>query len=247
MSERVANTEVSDDVRATLRLMGSRARKTPHAGSNERLILTPKLRVGNAGVLRLSSQYAVPAAEGPDANDTPPTTKQSVSTPHVEPVRTPAPEPVKQDGSKADVLVLTSPIKQPAASRPTDVSDLKTKITELETAIAKTVDQWEPDGSSNDPYAGKQPLSMAWPEDDADDTATALQHLVRGPATGKALTDAVQTAVSGQVLDEKALRSMVADIVKSELQGELGDRITRNVRKLVRREIHRALTAKSFS
>ncbi len=45
------------------------------------------------------------------------------------------------------------------------------------------------------------------------------------------------------VIDEDALRDMVVDIVRSELQGALGERITRNVRKLVRREIQRALAA----
>ncbi|WP_243614645.1 hypothetical protein [Shimia aestuarii] len=45
------------------------------------------------------------------------------------------------------------------------------------------------------------------------------------------------------MLDEAVLRDMVADIVRQELQGALGERITRNVRKLVRREIHRALAA----
>lgn len=48
------------------------------------------------------------------------------------------------------------------------------------------------------------------------------------------------------VLDEEALRELVADIVRQELQGALGERITRNVRKLVRREIHRALSAQEF-
>ncbi len=47
-------------------------------------------------------------------------------------------------------------------------------------------------------------------------------------------------------LDEETLREMVSDMVRSELQGELGDRITRNVRKLVRREIHRALASRDF-
>jgi len=45
------------------------------------------------------------------------------------------------------------------------------------------------------------------------------------------------------VIDEEMLRDMVAEIVRQELQGALGERITRNVRKLVRREIHRALSA----
>ncbi|WP_137701604.1 hypothetical protein [Marimonas lutisalis] len=48
------------------------------------------------------------------------------------------------------------------------------------------------------------------------------------------------------VIDEEMLREMVAEIVRQELQGTLGERITRNVRKLVRREIHRALAAQEL-
>ncbi|MGI3170655.1 hypothetical protein ACRARG_16005 [Pseudooceanicola sp. C21-150M6] len=47
----------------------------------------------------------------------------------------------------------------------------------------------------------------------------------------------------GAYLDEEILRDLVSEIVRQELQGALGERITRNVRKLVRREIHRALAA----
>ncbi len=48
------------------------------------------------------------------------------------------------------------------------------------------------------------------------------------------------------ILDEDMLREMVAEIVRQELQGALGERITRNVRKLVRREIHRALASQEL-
>ncbi|WP_258087685.1 hypothetical protein, partial [Xenorhabdus bovienii] len=48
------------------------------------------------------------------------------------------------------------------------------------------------------------------------------------------------------LLDEEMLRDMVSDIVRQELQGALGERITRNVRKLVRREIHRALASREL-
>ena len=48
------------------------------------------------------------------------------------------------------------------------------------------------------------------------------------------------------ILDEETLRDLVAEMVRQELQGELGDRITRNVRKLVRREIQRALASREF-
>jgi hypothetical protein len=47
-------------------------------------------------------------------------------------------------------------------------------------------------------------------------------------------------------LDETALQALVAEIVRQELQGALGERITRNVRKLVRREIHRVLMSQDF-
>ncbi|MEL6549826.1 MAG: hypothetical protein AAFQ54_06210 [Pseudomonadota bacterium] len=47
-------------------------------------------------------------------------------------------------------------------------------------------------------------------------------------------------------IDEEQLREMVTEIVRTELQGELGERITRNVRKLVRREINRALAGQDL-
>jgi hypothetical protein len=42
-------------------------------------------------------------------------------------------------------------------------------------------------------------------------------------------------------LDEEALREMINAIVREELQGELGERISRNLRKLIRREISELL------
>lgn len=48
-------------------------------------------------------------------------------------------------------------------------------------------------------------------------------------------------------IDQEQLRSMVVAIVREELQGALGERITRNVRKLVRREIYRILASEDFS
>jgi len=50
----------------------------------------------------------------------------------------------------------------------------------------------------------------------------------------------------GVALDEAALRELVADVVREELTGPMGERITRNVRKLVRREIYRILSSQDF-
>jgi hypothetical protein len=46
-------------------------------------------------------------------------------------------------------------------------------------------------------------------------------------------------------IDQDILREMIAEVVREELQGEMGERITRNIRKLVRREINNALSSRS--
>lgn len=48
------------------------------------------------------------------------------------------------------------------------------------------------------------------------------------------------------VIDEDMLREIVARLVREELQGTMGERITRNLRRMVRREIARALALKEF-
>lgn len=47
-------------------------------------------------------------------------------------------------------------------------------------------------------------------------------------------------------LNEDLLREIVRDMIQAELQGTLGERITRNVRKLVRAEINRALAGRDY-
>lgn len=46
--------------------------------------------------------------------------------------------------------------------------------------------------------------------------------------------------------DQDELRDMVAQIVREELTGDLGERVTRNIRKMVRREINRSLSARDI-
>jgi hypothetical protein len=48
-------------------------------------------------------------------------------------------------------------------------------------------------------------------------------------------------AAPAPLFDEAALRDMINAIVRDELQGELGERINRNLRKLIRREIGQIL------
>lgn len=53
-------------------------------------------------------------------------------------------------------------------------------------------------------------------------------------------------AAGGMTFDEEVLRDLVRDLIREELAGSLGERITRNVRKLVRAEIARALALRDF-
>jgi len=66
---------------------------------------------------------------------------------------------------------------------------------------------------------------------------------------GEASVDAAEDGAAGAdeaILDEDALRELVARMVREELQGSVGERITHNVRRMVRREIARALSLQSF-
>lgn len=151
----------------------------------------------------------------------------------------------------------TSP--EPAKSeRVARAASLSAKIQALESAIAQTQDQWEPDGSQGDDYAGVPTRSMKWR--DANEQATSREAaMANEPVKEQVIATPPQAAGHEQLendvadmfsdegfIDEEALRDLVADIVRKELQGPLGERITRNVRKLVRREIQRALTTQQF-
>ncbi len=45
-------------------------------------------------------------------------------------------------------------------------------------------------------------------------------------------------------VDPDALRGLVAELVREELHGVMGERVTRNLRKLVRREVARAIASR---
>lgn len=156
-----------------------------------------------------------------------------------------------------------------AASEEHSGQSIESKIAALEALVGGTNDQFEPDGAEEPNGAPDAGQSLPWI--DARDSGTANTPLpesndeaqtadfdasafaVRRPrnsvieeAASEAeneFADAVANNLDGAFLDEDALRDMVAEIVRQELQGPLGERITRNVRKLVRREIYRALAA----
>lgn len=164
-----------------------------------------------------------------------------------------------------------APAPEPAPVDDWEEVTLEDRIAELEAAVASSDDEYEPDGSEVEPAETTMDLSAF--EDDAFELSP--EHAVH-PAEEAApapeidvapeVQDAVQEAPDApaeenaadpsqdnvfeddlsEVFDEEMLRDLVSEFVRKELQGELGERITRNVRKLVRREINRALAARDF-
>ena len=114
--------------------------------------------------------------------------------------------------------------------------------------MAGRKDEWEPDDPGADAYAGTEAPTMAWEDTEVSATPTFSHHAQRAEQADDIVDEPEPQIFSSDedVLDEEALRDLVADIVRQELQGALGERITRNVRKLVRREIHRALAAQDL-
>ncbi|OYU18812.1 MAG: hypothetical protein CFE34_08560 [Rhodobacteraceae bacterium PARR1] len=113
-----------------------------------------------------------------------------------------------------------------------------------------------------------QPQDAAMSEDLAPDAveieAELLDDTTADPAFDAVWADAAEAEVLRQlaedgtipqapprsdddmVYEENLLRDLVRDIIREELQGALGERITRNVRKLVRAEIARAMALRDF-
>lgn len=166
-------------------------------------------------------------------------------------------------------------IAQMTAESETSAAALTAKIAALETAIGQISETWEPDDAGESDYAGSEMQAMEWeddpreqelnkqagsifpgpsqapvePEPEAEHQSlqdTDLHDDQSADAAETPTDDGFDYSADEQLIDEDALRDLVSDIVRAELQGALGERITRNVRKLVRREIHRALTAQDL-
>ncbi|SLN74278.1 hypothetical protein ROJ8625_04032 [Roseivivax jejudonensis] len=149
------------------------------------------------------------------------------------PVADGAPEAAQPatDAPASDVRPVPFSIRRAAEAqdRAKPTLSLEDKISELEAMIAQADADWEPTPRAPRRAPEERGVTVPgpWPE--------RLEPQETRPAT------TTSPDVPALPLDADALREVVADIVRQELQGMLGERITRNVRKLVRREINRAL------
>lgn len=148
-----------------------------------------------------------------------------------------------------------APPRTTAMANPPDFRRLEATIAELEAAVSASGSVFEPDGSEDATGAAPgsnvtalyarpsfqnfaaSPLPEAAPAAPADD-APVTTTWVDGTAEDD---DTFET-----VIDEATLRILVAQIVREELHGHLGERITLQVRKLVRAEVAKALDARGL-
>ena len=96
--------------------------------------------------------------------------------------------------------------------------------------------------------AGNIEPDQAWADEAEARVIAELED--RGVAgAARAVDAAAGDAAAGEdgfAYEEQVLRELVRDIIREELQGGLGERITRNIRKLVRAEIARAMATQAL-
>lgn len=277
MSDPVTNSEVENVLASIRRLVGD-TKKVEEASEEEsatdRLILTQQQRVTEPDVLQLTPEDAVGSEENWQEYEEPPfetsddlRVKESQGSAGESGT---ASEDASAQDNPAEEDELSSNNTEKADEESEEIDDnqqdnsnaseltenaqtLSEKIAALETAIARTHDEWDPDGNEQDAYAGSQSSAMTWQDDveldgmgspvdnnseaSDDDTSTDDTQIIDEETLHAMVTEIVQ-----QLLSEK----VVADAVRKELQGDLGIRISQNVRKLVRREIQLALSAQGL-
>ena len=136
---------------------------------------------------------------------------------------------------------------------------LEETIAELEAAVAASAEEKVLDAAGGLAEAGFDMSTLAAITRQAMQPAVVPRRLHLGAATvGHEIAQVAGTiaaepdqsslfdGLDDTIMDEAALRELGIEVIRQELQGALGERITRNVRKLVRAEIHRAMAGREF-
>lgn len=202
-------------------------------------------------------------AEAPMAEDVPtePTTSADISA-----FRRPE-DVLEHLDARLNLGNTDKPPSEPKASEGEAAIEPAAEDTDSDVEPVEATDADDRDVASADPDVAEDGSEDGWSDDapqetdalDDPDFEAALSEAISGsrndaqtefempvdeePQDLDVVAAAVTDAALEDMLDEDLLRPLVARLIREELQGELGERITQNVRKLVRREILRALNA----
>lgn len=266
MSDPAKSTDI-EDVLASIRRMVS----ADSAGSGgrewrERLILTPALRVGLetkdadrdvriAGADRPAASTENPAGQ-PDAGivggagdpvSAGASGEVSADEAGVADEMSPSPDMLEARIARLEATLSPTgadagpggePERDPRRAEPggDDLSeDGGGKNPDRDTGLRATVDYGTAvSGDTADPFADTRLPIHAAP---AQETQTV------GGTSGREIGPTKASLPA----DQDALRSVIAEVIREELRGETGERMSSNVRRLVRREVMRALAAQDGS
>lgn len=156
-----------------------------------------------------------------------------------------------RDAGRVRVEIVKAVIADELQGRP-DEADAIAQAGEPPDPASEEAAQREPDAPGPDPADDSRDSAR-------DPAGNVTDFLAAAPEeTGAALSSGTGVEDLGEegpftfpddgdgFVDEDALREVIAEVVREELQGEMGVRITRNIRKLVRREIRLALAAQDL-
>ncbi len=268
MSEAMSSVEIEDVLSSIRRLVSEDLRPANRASvkkADDKLILTPALRVvaeSDETILPLgthSQTTAAPPVDAPRPNVLPrlhlgaepvieklvATLERAVEAQDIEwesEVGDPPPIVAEMEWSDSgwvslDAVVQSGTLEEAPAVDP------------AQTAAMPSWAQVDPEQADEaDSFASEEVqdvAAIAEPDDYWADQAEA--EALAELKAAKAGDAGAQAASAHEVtFDEEVLRDLVRDLIREELQGGLGERITRNVRKLVRAEIARALAAQEI-
>lgn len=206
------------------------------------------------------AEINTPDLPQPEANDFVDTINASIAKITEENNVEPSEAPTQEDELSANVDAFVANETAQIIEEPQPVTE-KAEPFVLRADMAAVVTETEPerpvsDFSQNDPTdSGPEAAFQDIPEDVEErpysqGMAEDVEAIPCSEDDGAEDADIIEAAAPDQdalFVDEDTLREIVSELVRSELQGDLGDRITRNVRKLVRREIHHALASRNFT
>lgn len=179
--------------------------------------------------------------------------------PAADPVRPAVPRLVLTPALRVDAPVAPEPQAEPETVAPVGREALVARLAELEAILDAQDQSFEEDaGEALDLPVAVARLAEAAEAPFIDSSADEAQPAVAPEPVAEesfTWTEPVEAAGEDEVLpaaseepfatlDAATLRELIRDVLREELQGEIGERVTRNLRKMIRTEVSRALTAR---
>ena len=253
MSDPMTNVKIEDVLTSIRRLVSEvgdvTAKPAPEPPAARPLVLTPALRIdlGRAGSTAAPLPLK-PSDRVPDAAPAETGHDLLATIAELEAAVLDQPEDWEDDGTGTDLdktwasagfrndAEVEDAIEVPAGV-PTDASDWPETLAEAQRIFGHTRPSPDPQPVFRDrDVPGRTPPATSDEDDHNDDL---IENDALAPEEEAALTFYLE---GGGGVTRAALEEVVRQIVREELQGRMGERITQNVRKMVRREIARAMT-----